>query len=165
MPDLARHYRCHVRLPELRLGFRERPTDCAFGWKDAPRQEESLDFMVVARTKYATPMRTFWIDALCIDQDSIAKRNPQVAQMGRISASASEVIAWFGIPSPSPVLSQPVENWKRSSLGPRLQHGSFGSTEGMTLSYQAPSILETRMDYTRATFCSESHVVSERCRC
>jgi hypothetical protein len=97
MPDLARHYRCHVRLPELRLGFGERPTDCAFGWKDAPRQEESLDFMVVARTKYATPMRTFWIDALCIDQDSITKRNHQVAQMGRIYASASEVIAWFGI--------------------------------------------------------------------
>lgn len=37
-----------------------------------------------------------WLDAICIDQNSIAERSHQVAIMGRIFSSASSVIAWLG---------------------------------------------------------------------
>jgi hypothetical protein len=55
------------------------------------------DFLRVARTKYAsTPPRIFWIDALCIDQDSLYEKTHQVAQMGSIYSNAVEVISWLG---------------------------------------------------------------------
>lgn len=41
----------------------------------------------------------FWIDALCIDQASLAEKNAQVALMGTIYSSASLVFAWLGRPS------------------------------------------------------------------
>ena len=40
--------------------------------------------------------REFWIDALCIDQDSVLERNHQVRLMGQIFSNAQEVIAWLG---------------------------------------------------------------------
>jgi hypothetical protein len=55
-----------------------------------------LGFLGVARTKYAGSERTLWIDALCIDQSSIAERNHQVAQMGSIYRNAQGVILWLG---------------------------------------------------------------------
>jgi hypothetical protein len=54
------------------------------------------DFLQVARTKYASPSHTFWIDALCINQDLVEEKNHQVAQMGPIYRNAVEVIAWLG---------------------------------------------------------------------
>lgn len=55
------------------------------------------DFLNVTRTKYAEAGRFFWIDALCIDQSSIAERNHQVAQMGSIYSNAQEVFIWLGL--------------------------------------------------------------------
>jgi hypothetical protein len=60
-------------------------------------QENLWNFLRAARTKYAVPPRTFWIDALCIDQKSIWEKNHQVAQMGSIYSNAKEVIAWIGL--------------------------------------------------------------------
>jgi hypothetical protein len=37
-----------------------------------------------------------WIDAICIDQSSIRKRNHQVALMGKVYSKANMVIAWLG---------------------------------------------------------------------
>jgi len=59
-------------------------------------RENIYNFMRVAQLKYANPARTFWIDALCIDQDSIHEKNHQVAQMGSIYAKSIEVISWLG---------------------------------------------------------------------
>jgi hypothetical protein len=59
-------------------------------------RENLYNFMHVARSKYANPKQTFWIDALCIDQDSVYEKNHQVAQMGSIYANAVEVISWLG---------------------------------------------------------------------
>jgi hypothetical protein len=59
-------------------------------------RENLYNFMRVARSKYANPKQTFWIDALCIDQDSVYEKNHQVAQMGSIYANAAEVISWLG---------------------------------------------------------------------
>lgn len=52
------------------------------------------NFLRVVREKY--PLRLFWIDAVCIDQSSIAERNHQVAQMGAIYTAAVHVIIWLG---------------------------------------------------------------------
>lgn len=55
-----------------------------------------FDFLSVARTKYANSRRTFWIDAISINQTSIVERNHQVAQMGSIYAKADEAVGWLG---------------------------------------------------------------------
>jgi hypothetical protein len=52
------------------------------------------DFLAVARNMH--PSRPFWIDAICIDQNSVTERNHQVAQMGAIYAAAAHVIVWLG---------------------------------------------------------------------
>lgn len=39
---------------------------------------------------------TFWIDALCIDQQNVPERNHQVTQMGDIYSQASRVVVWLG---------------------------------------------------------------------
>jgi hypothetical protein len=39
---------------------------------------------------------TFWIDALCIDQENVPERNNQVMLMGDIYSQASRVIVWLG---------------------------------------------------------------------
>jgi hypothetical protein len=48
----------------------------------------------MARTKYAST--TFWIDALCIDQENVVERNQQVSQMGQIYSCAHTVFIWLG---------------------------------------------------------------------
>jgi len=42
------------------------------------------------------PGITIWIDALCIDQDSLRERGHQVAQMKEIYSKAEKVISWLG---------------------------------------------------------------------
>ncbi|KAF2434343.1 heterokaryon incompatibility protein, partial [Tothia fuscella] len=41
------------------------------------------------------PVR-LWVDAICINQDSIVERNSQVPLMGDIYSSAAKVIFWLG---------------------------------------------------------------------
>ena len=52
------------------------------------------NFMHVVRRLY--PLRPFWIDAVCIDQGTVAERNHQVAQMGAIYTAAAHVLVWLG---------------------------------------------------------------------
>ncbi len=51
-------------------------------------------FLTAGRKKRATV--SFWIDAICIDQDNISERSEQVKLMGRIYSSANEVWVWLG---------------------------------------------------------------------
>lgn len=51
-------------------------------------------FLEIARTQYAD--RNLWIDALCINQESLLEKNHQVAQMGIIYTKATQVLAWLG---------------------------------------------------------------------
>ena len=44
------------------------------------------------------PCRTFWIDALCINQNDEEEKSSQVAQMHLIYKHASEVIVWLDVP-------------------------------------------------------------------
>lgn len=55
------------------------------------------DFLRIAQLRYVDRPRTFWIDALSIDQDSVTERNHQVAQMGLVYSNATEVISWLGL--------------------------------------------------------------------
>jgi hypothetical protein len=38
----------------------------------------------------------FWVDAICIDQNSVVDRESQVQQMNEVYREASEVVAWLG---------------------------------------------------------------------
>ena len=40
--------------------------------------------------------RSFWIDAICIDQDNVCEKNSQVQQMKDIFRNADEVFVWLG---------------------------------------------------------------------
>ena len=48
-----------------------------------------------------TETRVLWVDAICIDQESVEERNHQVAQMGKIYARAARVLVWLGPLRPS----------------------------------------------------------------
>ncbi|QDS77739.1 hypothetical protein FKW77_004575 [Venturia effusa] len=48
------------------------------------------------RTSEMTAWGFFWIDAICIDQESIAERNHQVNMMRQIFARAAFVLVWLG---------------------------------------------------------------------
>lgn len=47
------------------------------------------------RTHYSDPL-SIWIDAICIDQCSIAERNAQVRRMAEIYSRCQEVLIWLG---------------------------------------------------------------------
>ncbi|KAJ4994037.1 heterokaryon incompatibility [Stagonosporopsis vannaccii] len=53
-----------------------------------------LDFLEEASQSY--PGQSFWIDALCVYQQSISEKNHQVQQMGLIFQHAEKVVAWLG---------------------------------------------------------------------
>jgi hypothetical protein len=59
-------------------------------------RENLYELMQSARSKHVIPPRTFWIDALCIDQNSVYEKSHQVAQMGLIYSNAIEVVSWLG---------------------------------------------------------------------
>jgi hypothetical protein len=62
--------------------------------KSFPCRRNLSDFLHMARTKHvSTPL---WIDAICIDQESVADRNRQVSQMGQIYFCAQTVLIWLG---------------------------------------------------------------------
>jgi len=42
------------------------------------------------------PHSSFWIDAMCIDQDNLEERMHQVGQMRAIYSNAAEVVVWLG---------------------------------------------------------------------
>lgn len=77
------------------------------------------DFLGTARTKYAVPPRTFWIDALCINQASITEKDHQVAQMGTIYSKAVQVVVWLGF---SPGVERALTFWAEvGALNPQTE--------------------------------------------
>ncbi|KAI8942054.1 hypothetical protein NX059_000156 [Plenodomus lindquistii] len=84
------------------------------------------DFLQVARLKYADQARNFWIDALCIDQNSSEERNHQVAQMGLIYSHAAEVVSWLG-------LDERVRRAIVNILPPSLYYTGFCKGDGFEI--------------------------------
>ncbi|KAK2023185.1 HET-domain-containing protein [Colletotrichum zoysiae] len=54
----------------------------------------------LAALRGASERRVLWVDAVCINQGSVAERNLQVRQMNRIYAGAALVDVWLGAPAP-----------------------------------------------------------------
>ena len=48
------------------------------------------------RLRYQDEERTFWIDALCINQENSNERSQQVAYMKEIYSQARRVVVWLG---------------------------------------------------------------------
>jgi len=75
-------------------------------------RQNLYDFLHVVREKY--PLRLFWIDAVCIDQSSIAERNHQVAQMGAVYTAAVHVVIWLGKSSDMAEFFRAWNDWCRT---------------------------------------------------
>ena len=72
--------------------FQERFVNC-----DGQRLGVTLNLGKVLRSlRHASDARTFWIDAICIDQENIDERNSQVRLMKEIYRRAAEVVVWLG---------------------------------------------------------------------
>lgn len=82
-------------------------TALSYAWGDASNEKQILlDNLLVPVT--ANPHEalmhlrdgyadiTIWIDALCINQDSLRERGHQFAQMKEIYSEAEDVISWLG---------------------------------------------------------------------
>lgn len=59
-----------------------------------PVRDNLLHFLRAVRSKYRTEM--LWLDALCINQNSVQERNHQVSMMGDIYRNAKCVYCWLG---------------------------------------------------------------------
>ncbi|KAK2008910.1 hypothetical protein LZ32DRAFT_565841 [Colletotrichum eremochloae] len=60
---------------------------------------ESLH-QALAALRSVSERKVLWVDAICINQGSVAERNLQVRQMNRIYAEAARVDVWLGAPAP-----------------------------------------------------------------
>lgn len=58
--------------------------------------------------------RVIWIDAICINQRDVLKRNAQVATMNHIYEQASDVVVWLG--DSTPAWEWAIKNIDRSTL-------------------------------------------------
>ena len=54
----------------------------------------------MARLRSEDVARSLWIDSICIDQNSLRERSQQVALMGDIYKSATQVVVWLGDGNP-----------------------------------------------------------------
>ena len=59
-------------------------------------RQNLYDFLLILRQRCPEYGKRVWIDAICIDQYSIAERNHQVQQIGEIYRRAKSVFAWLG---------------------------------------------------------------------
>ncbi len=113
----------HVRLVHIQPGERSAALNChisvhllddppqysalSYTW-GSPVQERFIDcddlrlgvtlnlWKALRSLRQATDTRTFWIDAICINQKNIHERNSQVRLMKEIYQRAVEVVVWLG---------------------------------------------------------------------
>ncbi|KAB5528990.1 heterokaryon incompatibility protein-domain-containing protein [Coniochaeta sp. 2T2.1] len=64
------------------------------------KTEEALfatpQLLMALRRLRATTPRVLWVDQLCIDQDNVAEKGPQIQLMGEIYRRAERVVIWLG---------------------------------------------------------------------
>lgn len=61
--------------------------------------------------------RVLWIDAICIDQQSVQEKNSQVSLMGEIYTRAQRVVIWLG-----PGQTRDEDLFRHARIGGRLYH-------------------------------------------
>jgi hypothetical protein len=67
------------------------------GQKLALQHNATMALRFLRSTTHPLPL---WLDAACIDQNSIPERNAQVALMAFIFTRAAAVVGWLGVPEP-----------------------------------------------------------------
>jgi hypothetical protein len=55
--------------------------------------------------RYQNTVRTLWIDAICINQESNEEKKKQVARMSNVYSSAFRVVVWLGVASADSTLA------------------------------------------------------------
>lgn len=79
----------------------------SYAWGDGrierPIQLNGQSFLVTATLhsalsylRYQDELRALWVDAICINQESIQERNHQVQFMGQIYRNSKRVVVWLG---------------------------------------------------------------------
>ncbi|PVH69009.1 HET-domain-containing protein [Cadophora sp. DSE1049] len=85
----------YVILGSAESGQELKPEDITIDWKPFSISENLRDALEqLARSDYID--KWLWIDAVCIDQCNIFEKSAQVAMMGDIYSSASQVVVWLG---------------------------------------------------------------------
>ncbi|OJD30264.1 heterokaryon incompatibility protein [Diplodia corticola] len=76
-----------------------------------------------------------WVDALCINQSSLAERSKEVTRMRAIYASAREVIAWLGPATAGSDIAMTAIEWlsARAETGCGLDAGFYHSTRAVDM--------------------------------
>lgn len=90
------------------------------------------EFLNVAWQYY--PEKSFWIDAICINQDDIAERNSQVQIMGSIYKSSQKTLIWLGpTASRSSESNEPPSHVPFKSSLQNIDHQFVKLTEKMVI--------------------------------
>ncbi|KAF2108757.1 heterokaryon incompatibility protein-domain-containing protein, partial [Lophiotrema nucula] len=96
---------CNLRVAAVQPGLQFEAL--SYCWGDPKAQEvifvngtqlavtKNLSTALLALRDSETP-RTFWVDALCINQHELAEKAFQVPLMGAIYGSASKTVIWLG---------------------------------------------------------------------
>ncbi|KAF2800064.1 HET-domain-containing protein, partial [Melanomma pulvis-pyrius CBS 109.77] len=114
-----------------------------------PVRDNLLHFLRAVRSRFGTEV--LWVDALCINQDSVQERNHQVSMMGNIYRNAKCVYCWLG-------------TWKADiiSLFHRVQRAQFGSkTMRMVLSNNDEHVLHELRMLAQAEYWTRVWIVQE----
>ncbi|EMD60274.1 hypothetical protein COCSADRAFT_250578 [Bipolaris sorokiniana ND90Pr] len=82
-----------ILLCRAKCGFADQPYPL---WHQVLITENLYAFLLRARDNDSFAQNSYWIDAICIDQENSAERCHQVQMMGRIYRSAGIVHAWLG---------------------------------------------------------------------
>lgn len=71
--------------------------------------------------------RTLWVDAICINQDSITERNTQILFMGKIYSTARQVIIWLGLETEDNDINLRVLAERAKELNPEEIRANIGN--------------------------------------
>lgn len=96
-------YRPHYEALSYTWGNTEDPED-AYVIDSGPDGNEECSTLAIYQNlasafrhlRYVDQVRTFWVDAICINQGDIPERNKQVKRMATIYNLADRVVAWLG---------------------------------------------------------------------
>ncbi|KAF2447053.1 HET-domain-containing protein [Karstenula rhodostoma CBS 690.94] len=119
------------------------PNIVIVNWKPMIVLQNLYDFLQVAHQKY--PGEPFWIDALCINQNSTVERNHQVSQMGEIYSHARQVLAWMGSYDVGVNSLDVLRNKLSESRSPDEVHERACIPGSLSQGYTRPSQLTERL--------------------
>lgn len=126
---------------------------------DHPFDVTTSLFNALRRLRKVDEVTDLWVDAVYINQDNNKERSEQVSLMGRVYASAVEVLIWLGDTIPrGPCSTQPLRvpegcldegrecTWMRENIEQLVTSDVFDTTETEALAACAFSVLHLLAD-------------------